>query len=356
MVHYLGVEGMQRLVARLGVDRLLQRLGQAIADDYRRWPAFLDPAPRQATHVPGGVLEVMPLCDGRHYAVKVVNGHPGNPVQGKLTVTAVGLLLDAGTGYPLLVADMTLATALRTAATSALAAGVLARPDSTTMAVLGNGAQAEFQVLALHQALGLTTMRLFDPDPQASAKLLRNLGRMALPGLSACACASVAEAVRGADVVTSLTAAKRHGDVLQPEMIVPGMHLNAVGGDCPGKTELHPDILSRPDLRVVVEFEAQSRIEGEIQRAPSACRPAPLWQVLRGELPGRQSEAQVTLFDSVGFALEDFSTLVLLHRLLQDQPDATRLDLTPEPADPKDLYSVLCPPASGATSALRSPP
>ena len=73
-------------------------------------------------------------------------------------------------------------------------------------------------------------------------------------------CSSTAAAVRGADIVTTVTADKRNAVILAPYMISPGMHLNAVGGDCPGKTELHPDILRRRDARVVVEFEPQSRI------------------------------------------------------------------------------------------------
>ena len=96
-------------------------------------------------------------------------------------------------------------------------------------------------------------------------------------------------------------------------MIAPGMHLNAVGGDCPGKTELHPDILRRPDVRVVVEFEPQSRIEGEIQQMEADFPVTELSRVLAGSAPGRAAAHEVTIFDSVGFALEDFSSLRYLH-------------------------------------------
>ena len=72
--------------------------------------------------------------------------------------------------------------------------------------------------------------------------------------------------MRGADIVTTVTADKRNAIILTPDMIEPGMHLNAVGGDCPGKTELHADILRSRDARIVVEFEPQARIEGEIQQ------------------------------------------------------------------------------------------
>jgi hypothetical protein len=103
--------------------------------------------------------------------------------------------------------------------------------------------------------------------------------------------------------------------ILTPEMIEPGMHLNAVGGDCPGKTELHADILRRPDARIVVEFEPQARIEGEIQQLDAAARVIELADVVSGKLPGRLGPAEVSIFDSVGFALNDFSSLRYLHRL-----------------------------------------
>ncbi len=150
---------------------------------------------------------------------------------------------------------------------------------------------------------------------------------------------SAAEACKGADIVTTVTADKRNAVILTPPMITPGMHINGVGGDCPGKTELHADILRLPDMRVVVEFEPQSRIEGEIQQMPADYPVIELAQVLRGEAVARRSERDVTLFDSVGFALEDFSALRFLYALISQQRLGRRdLDLVPVLDDPKDLF------------------
>jgi ornithine cyclodeaminase len=131
-------------------------------------------------------------------------------------------------------------------------------------------------------------------------------------------------------------------------MIEPGMHLNAVGGDCPGKTELHGDILARADARVVVEYEPQSRIEGEVQQMPADFPVVEFSDVVSGRASGRTNDREVTIFDSVGFALEDFSALRLVHRL--NRADRTRptVDLVPDLSDPKDLYSVLTPRAPGS--------
>ncbi|HET9693414.1 MAG TPA: ornithine cyclodeaminase [Steroidobacteraceae bacterium] len=339
MVDYIGVSDIERLVRTLGPAEFMARLAAEIEADYRRWADF-EKSPRLASHSPLGVIELMPATDGRLYSFKYVNGHPKNTSRGLLTVMAFGVLADVETGAPLLLSELTVTTALRTAATSALAAQHLARPDSRVMALIGNGAQAEFQAIAFHRLAGIRELRLFDVDRGATAKLVRNL--TATPGLEdlhVVVTGSAAEACRGADVVTTVTADKRNAVILTPPMIAPGMHLNGVGGDCPGKTELHPDILRMPEVRVVVEFEPQTRIEGEIQQMPPDYPVLELARVLRGEVVARRTGRDVTLFDSVGFALEDYSALRFLHALLQEQHFGRReLDLVPMLDDPKDLF------------------
>jgi ornithine cyclodeaminase len=247
---------------------------------------------------------------------------------------------------------MTLTTAIRTAAMSALAARVLARPGSRTMALIGNGAQSEFQALAFHHLMGISEIRLFDIDPDATAKLLHNLS--GVHGLRLVVCASTAEAVKGADIVTTVTADKANATILTPAMIEPGMHLNAVGGDCPGKTELHPGVLQA--ARVFVEYEPQSRIEGDVQQMPADFPVTELWRVLRGEAPGRQAAADVTVFDSVGFAMEDFSALGLLRDAARELGLGHPVALIPAMANPKDLFSALQPPGAVLAQMLSAMP
>lgn len=345
MVDFIGIRRVQELVGELGSAAFMAGLAREIEADYRRWAEF-EKSPRHATHSSVGVIELMPACDGRQYAFKYVNGHPKNTAKGLLTVMAFGMLADVETGYPLLLSEMTLTTALRTAATSVVAAKWMARRDSRVMALIGNGSQAEFQAIAFHEMQGIRELRLYDTDPAAMEKLQGNLSRLDLAGLRVVRCQSTAEAVRGADIVTTVTADKRNATILTPEMIAPGMHLNAVGGDCPGKTELHADILSRSDARVVVEFEPQSRIEGEIQQMPADFPVTELAQVVTGRKPGRGSPAEVTIFDSVGFALQDFSALRYLHRLHQQRwGTRSAIDLIPDLEDPKDLFSLVVEPS-----------
>lgn len=335
---YLGVDDVARILRTVGLQRCLGGLVAALEADFRRWPNF-DTCARVANHSPEGVIELMPISDGRHYSFKYVNGHPGNHRHQLPTVMAFGVLADVRTGAPLLLSELTLTTALRTAATSVLAARALARPGSRVMAVIGNGAQSDFQCLAFHHLLGIESVRLFDLDPAATDKLARNLAEHTQGALQVTRCASTAEAVHGADIVTTLTADKACATIVTADMLQPGMHLNAVGGDCPGKTELCAEVLRA--ARVFVEYEPQTRIEGDIQQMPTDFPVTELWRVLCGQAPGRAHEGEITVFDSVGFALEDFTAL----RFMRDCADALgilqTLSLVPAPANPKDLLGLL---------------
>lgn len=352
---FLSAHEVAQMVRTEGIARCLQGVAANIHQDFLKWKSF-DKSARVACHSEGGVIELMPIADDRTFSFKYVNGHPKNTAQCLPTVMAFGVLADVATGMPLLISELTLTTAIRTAATSVVAARTLARQASRVMALIGNGAQSEFQALAFHQLLGIEEVRLFDTDPLATAKLVRNLqNNPDAAGLHLVVCTSTAQAVRGADIVTTVTADKQLATIITPDMLESGMHLNAVGGDCPGKTELHPDVLRRAS--VFVEYEPQSRIEGEIQHMGADFPCTELWQVLAGIAVGRTSAAQITVFDSVGFALEDFSALRFLCDLAQQQSRGRTLDLIPQLDNPKDLYQLVKPrctlahsPANAASS------
>ncbi|WP_277211974.1 ornithine cyclodeaminase [Isoptericola croceus] len=343
-VDLLDVPAAARWIADRGPERIIAELTDALAADFRRWPE-LDKRPRVATHSAEGVIELMPTSDGVTYGFKYVNGHPLNPSRGFQTVTALGVLADVHNGYPTFLAEMTLLTALRTAATSALAARALARPGSRTLALLGTGTQAEFQALGMRTALGVTHLRAWDVDPAAREKLVRNARGL---GFEVHEATSAADAVTGADVITTCTADKRNATVLTHDMLAAaaaGVHINAIGGDCPGKTELEASILTAPGTAVVVEYEPQTRIEGEIQQLPPDSEVTELWEILTGDKAGRTSGDQVTVFDSVGFAVEDWTALRYVHAAMLADP-ATRgllqkVELVADPDDPKDLWSLV---------------
>lgn len=335
LVPFVSVEHMMGLVHSIGIETVLLELTDVIEADFRRWDAF-DKTPRIASHSREGVIELMPTSDGEIYSFKYVNGHPKNMAQGLQTVTALGLLAEVSTGYPVLLTEMTMLTALRTAATSAMAARHLAPKWAKTMAMIGNGAQAEFQALAMKAVLGIEHVRLYDIDPRATAKAEANLSGF---GLKVTACTSSQAAIEGVEIITTCTADKQFATILSDNMVGAGVHINAIGGDCPGKTELHRDILLRAET--FVEYPPQTRIEGEIQQMAPDYPITELWKVITGQAEGRRDDRQVTLFDSVGFAIEDFSALRYIRDRIKGTAFYQELDIIADPDEPRDLFGML---------------
>ncbi|MGN7977245.1 MAG: ornithine cyclodeaminase [Microbacterium sp. 69-10] len=341
MVRFVDVPNMRRWLVDTGIERAIEGIAETLVEDFKRWEDF-DKTPRVASHSHIGVIELMPASDGRQYGFKYVNGHPSNPARGLQTVTAFGVLADVDSGYPTLWSEMTILTALRTAATSAMVARVLAPEGATTMAMIGTGSQSEFQALAFRALLGIRSLRIWDTDPHAMDVFEANMRPL---GFDIVRAASGAEAVQGAQIITTCTADKANATVLTDDMVGPGVHVNAIGGDCPGKTELDARILHRGDI--FVEYPPQTRIEGEIQQLDPEYPVIELWRVLRGEAAGRTSAEQITIFDSVGFAIEDFSALRYLDSAIDGTDYFTEVDIIAEPADPKNLFALV---AEGASA------
>ena len=127
--------------------------------------------------------------------------------------------------------------------------------------------------------------------------------------------------------------------ILSDNMIGAGVHINAVGGDCPGKTELQADILTRG--RVFVEYTEQTRLEGELQQMPEDFQVTELWEIIAGNKKSRRSARDITIFDSVGFATEDFSALRYLRDKVSGTSFCKTLDLLANPEDPRNLFGLL---------------
>lgn len=344
-VPFVSVDHMMQLIHRIGIEAALRDLADAIEADFLRWESF-DKTPRVASHSQEGVIELMPTSDGDVYGFKYVNGHPKNTREGLQTVTAFGVLAEVATGYPVLLSEMTILTALRTAATSAMAARHLAPKDARVMAMIGNGAQAEFQALAFKAVCGIDTIRLYDLDTRATDKAKRNLAGV---GLTLIPCPSPEDAIEGAQILTTVTADKQYATILTDNMVGSGVHINAIGGDCPGKTELHPGILQRSDI--FVEYPPQTRIEGEIQQLDPDHPVTELWEVIAGRATGRRDARQITLFDSVGFAIEDFSALRYIRAKAMETGLYQNLDMLADPDDPRDLFGMLLRAGPGVSAA-----
>ena len=336
----MSVDHVAQLIQQYGFENYLRDLMKALRRDFARWENFTK-MPRPAMHVPGGVLELMPICDNDlYYTFKYVNCHPKNPESGKMTVVATGQLSQIDTGYPLMTSEMTLLTALRTAATSALATDLMARKNATVVAIIGTGAQSEFQLNGLQLVRDITEVRFFDIDEKAMDKFEHNMREI---GIKLVRCLSAKEAVKGADIITTITACKANVHVIKNSWVKEGVHINALGGDTVGKTEIEKALVSR--AKVVVEYFDQSFIEGEIQKfSKGEARKlvyAEMHELVTGGKIGREHDEEITLFDSVGIALEDYAVLRLTYELAKKYNVGEEIMMTPITKNPKDLFSII---------------
>lgn len=333
-IAFISVSQMINILQNIGIESFIVGLVDYLEQDFSKWESF-DKSPRFAAHSPDGVIELMPIGDHENFSFKYVNGHPKNTQSGLQTVTAFGVLSDVATGYPLLLSEMTILTAIRTAATSVMMAKYLAPKNASVMAMIGCGAQSEFQIIAFSKMLNINTIRLYDIDPLAVEKCHKNIANK---GLNIIICNSAHEVVQGADIITTCTADKKNATVLTNEMISKGVHINAIGGDCPGKTELDAQLLKRADI--FVEYEPQTRVEGDIQQLPDCSFVTEMFRVIRGESLGRTDRQQITIFDGVGFAIEDYSALRFLYDLVKEDGQYQELEILANPENPRNLYGL----------------
>ena len=267
--------------------------------------------------VPQGDFRAMPAYIGRPEAsgLKWVNVHPKNRAAGLPTVMAVILLNEARTGKLLAVMEAGLITKFRTAAAAAVAAHALARKNSREVALIGCGAQADAQLLALAAVHPFKRVRAWGFLPGEARAFCRAMRRK-LPAVLFEASDSVKACVSGADIVITVTPSRK--PLILREWISPGTHINAVGADAPGKQELDPAILKA--AKVIVDEREQSIHGGEINVAVSrglfkpAQIHASLGEVLLGRRSGRRSAKEITVFDSTGLAIHD---VALGHEVLR---------------------------------------
>lgn len=331
----LQLDDIKQLLAKVGYKNFFLQLIDTLELDYKNWSEF-DKKPRLANHFDFGVIELMPISNDQYYAFKYVNGHPKNPQQHKLTVMATGQLSLCSTGEPLLYSEMTLLTALRTAATSAMVAKHLANKDSQVLALIGTGAQSEFQYLAYSFIFDIKEIRYFDVDDNAMQKFAANMEQF---NVQLSPCDNASEAVKGADLITTCTANKCQQTILTKAMLDKPVFINALGGDCPGKTELDKALLE--SATIVVEYLEQTKIEGEIQQLSDDFSCTELHEIIKQQVKINVATDGTIIYDSVGFALEDYAILKLVYRLAQQYQLGEQADMVPELNDVKNLFSLL---------------
>jgi len=244
----------------------------------------------------GGFLGLMPAYGGA-LGAKLVTFYPNN--QGVPTHHALILLFRPETGEPLVTMDGRLITEMRTAAVSAVATKLLARPDASVLAILGSGVQARSHLEALRLVRAFREIRVW--SPRNAPAFAREFGVHAAD--------SAAEAVRGAHVVVVATTSQV--PVLFGQWLSPGTHINAVGAPRPTWRELDDDLLGKARL-YVDSREAALAESGDVIAAGQIF--AEVGELVAGARPGRQSPEEITLFKSVGLAIEDVVSADLVYR------------------------------------------
>jgi len=241
-------------------------------------------------------------------SLKAVTVFDGNPARGLPRIQALVTLYDGTTGQPLAILEGAALTALRTGAASGAATDLLARPDSTTLAVLGAGVQARAQLEAVCAVRAVRSVRVFDTLPQVAKTFAQEMSAVA--GLDIKTAANAAEALRDADVVCAATSAQ--APVFADADLKPGAHINGVGSYQPGMQEVPTEVVLR--ARVVVDHRASALAEaGDIlvpirQGRYSADRiAAELGEIVSGKKPGRVTSDEITFFKSVGVAIQDLA-------------------------------------------------
>ena len=260
-----------------------------------------------------GDLRVMPAYLRRKgiAGVKIVNVHPDNPKKYNLpTVMAIIELVDPKMGAPLALMDGTLITAYRTGAAGGIAVKYLARKSSEIVAIIGAGTQARTQLLAISKVLkDIKEVRVYDIIREKAKAFIEYVSNI-IPDAKAVASDNIEQAVRGADIVITVTPSRK--PIVMKEWIGEGVHINAIGADAPGKEELDPGILKR--AKIIVDDYEQAMHSGEVNVPLSKgilSREdiyAELGEIVSGLKPGREDEREITVFDSTGLAIQDVAT------------------------------------------------
>ena len=239
-------------------------------------------------------------------AVKIVNSHPENRLKGLPTVMGVTVLVSPETGAPLCIMDATLLTSLRTGATSSIATDLLAKKEAHVFGMVGAGAQAQAQLEAIVKVRDVKYIKVFDRVISRAKEFTSQMSQI-FGSIHIEVAITVAEAVKGSDIVTTVTPTK--SPIVMDTWVEEGVHINAVGADAPGKQELDPKILKR--AKVVVDDLEQASHGGEINvpirngtmKVEDVY--AEIGDLIAGKKPARTSDKEITIFDSTGLAIQD---------------------------------------------------
>ena len=333
-----------RLVSHVGPDRFMSILIDRLSDAFAHSKTTkLEIPARDGFHYPQGLVEWMPLYQHENAVLmKMVGYHPANPHKRRLPTVVCSLsLFDTNTGQLTALADGALLTAMRTGAASAIATRMLSPATGHDLGLIGCGAQAVTQLHALSQIRTFKTVRIFD----TSDSVLRSFPQRCesfVNSSTAIQRSSLKDLVEQSDVIcTATSVGVGRGPVFDAVNIRPHLHINAVGADLPGKTELPLDLLR--NAFVVPDFIAQATSEGECQQLAAEDIGPSITELATTPEAFVNRKHCLTVFDSTGWALEDFVAIQLAIELAADCRIGSRVAIESMKSDPWNPYEELNP-------------
>ncbi|MEH1834794.1 MAG: hypothetical protein V7L29_22715 [Nostoc sp.] len=334
-------EDIQKVVNRVGIDTLMDIMIAKLTEAFKEASlgiGELRPRAGFCNQQSPSVLEWMPYKQhiDQSVSIKVVAYQPRNISVGLPTIVASTSLYDSTTGHLVALSDGVFLTALRTGAASAIVSSILAHPNSITVGLVGAGAQAITQLHALSRVFPLLSVLVYDLNRDTAQSFLSRAAFMNLP----VKVAPLDEVEREADILcTATTVAQGKGAVIIGESLKPHVHINAIGSDLPGKTEL-PLSLLKTSL-VCPDFPEQAKFEGECQQLTTEEIGPDLLKLVRRPEDFHIWREQRTVFDSTGMALEDHVALVSLLKLVQEYGLGQLVQLEYFPTDPHNPYDMI---------------
>lgn len=337
----LSSDDVQQIVLHYGLDVvmdvLISRLSEAIQEYDTQFTEIPVRSGFNYEWPHSGLVEWMPVFQlGSQVVIKVVGYHPSNPSQfGLPTIVSTISSYDTATGHLLGLMDGVLLTALRTGAASAVASRALAHPASSTLGLIGCGAQAITQLHALSRLFELDRVLIYDIDPDA---LLSFRERCAMLALNAdIVSAEIEDIVPGSDILCTATSiGVGSGPLFSQLSTRPHLHVNAVGSDFPGKIELPLELLLQSF--VCPDFREQAVAEGECQQLAVDQIGPDLVEVIQKQQNFTAIQKQRSVFDSTGWALEDQVAMEVFLEYASELGLGQEIAIETLPADAKNPY------------------
>lgn len=340
----LGAEDMAELLRVVGRDRLMDHMLDALRVRFREHDdETVEVRTRDGFRYDKpalGLVEWMPTHEaGGPVVVKMVGYHPTNPVQRSLpSVIATSSMWDTESGHLVAIADATLLTALRTGAASGIATDLLARRGPVTVGVVGLGAQAVTQVHAISRIRPIQRIIGIDTDPDVAATFADRTSFLGVR-VDVVGPERTSTILGDVDVLCTCTSVDIAADPVVADVTTrPGLHVNAVGADFPGKLELPRTLAER--AWVVPDILAQCIVEGECQQVPPDRIGPSLSELVQQPDIAEGRRDEITVFDSTGWAVEDDVALRLAVELAETHGVGTDIELEHLPSDPYDPYST----------------